>query len=128
MRHGQKPPALRAPGSAFRVWDPTFPDITIELSRRHPTWELTRTNDFYTRNGEAIAHGKAVDAVVVPEIWGVPGRHAQGLAESLPEIESVWMNWRDYYLYQLASDRNWHPKRYICAQDKWQAFIYVNAR
>ena len=61
----------KPPGTTFSVWDPTFPDVTVELSRRHPNWDLTRTNDFYTRNNLAILHGKTVDAVVVPEIWGI---------------------------------------------------------
>ena len=43
-------------------------------------------------------------------------------------MQSVWMNWRDYYLSQLEFDASWHPKRYVCAQDKWQAFIFVNQR
>ena len=110
----------------FRVWDPTFPDITIELSRRHPEWELTRTNDFYNRADLAIRHGHEVEAVVVPETIGFTERNLSGPLSKFPEVQSAWLTWQGYFLYRLWSDPNWKPhNRYLCQIGRWQAFIFM---
>jgi hypothetical protein len=109
----------------FRVWDPTFPDVTIELSRRHPQWELTRTNDFYTRQQLALRHGEEVDAVVVPETLNEPERWIDAPMAEHPEIQSLWMTWKGYFLYHLLEDPHWKPRRHLCQVGRWQAFIYL---
>lgn len=109
----------------FRVWCPTFPDITIELSRRHPDWELTRTNDFWERVPLALQHGRDVEAVVVTESINPAERIISGPASEHPEIQSVWMTWKGYFLHNLYDESGWKPNRYMCQRGKWQAFIFM---
>jgi|GEM_PF-1320872 len=112
----------------FRVWDPTFPDITIELSRRHPNWELTRTNDFYERRDLAIQHGHDVEAVVVPETLGYTSRNISAPASEHPEIVSQWMTWDQYFLRQLWDTPQWKTNRYLCQRGRWQAFLFMKSK
>lgn len=109
----------------FRVWDPTFPDVTIELSRRHPDWELTRTNDFWERQGLAIQHGKDVEAVVVPETLQHSEAQISAPASAYPQIQSVWMNWKGYFLHRLYLEPGWKTERYLCQKGRWQAFLFM---
>lgn len=118
--------ALGDPRS-LRVWAPTFPDVTIELSRRHPDWELTRTNDFAARNYLAIRHAHDVDAVVVTETLNWRERDLDGPLSMHPDASSVWMNWRGYYLNQLWREPGWKPERHICQTGRWQGFIFMEA-
>ena len=111
---------------SFSVWCPTFPDITIELSRRHPDWQLTRTNDFASRADLAIQHGNHVDAVVVSETINWLERDIAAPAEAHPEIISTWMTWRQYFLNRLWTEAGWKPNRYVCQKGRWQAFIFMN--
>jgi hypothetical protein len=113
------------PDRPFQVWSPTFPDITIELSRRHPHWELTRTNDFWDRAPLAIEHGRRVDAVVVPETINWEERDVSGKPENHPEMRSAWMYWRGYFLSQLLDIPGWKPNRWVCQKGRWQAYIYM---
>ncbi len=113
------------PDKPFHVWCPTFPDITIELSRKHPHWELTRTNDFWSRNHLAIQHAWNTEAVVITETLGHEDRTVSDKAENVPEIQSIWMHWKEYYLNQLWISPGWKPNRYICQRGKWQAFIFM---
>jgi hypothetical protein len=113
-------------GAPLEVWCPTFPDVTVELSRRHPDWDLTRTNDFYQRVPQALEHGAKVDAVVVTEIWGRPGRIFAGPLAQHPEARSVWMTWSGYFLHHLDERPGWKPNRSVCGVHRWQAFIYEN--
>jgi hypothetical protein len=112
--------------SPFRVWNPTPPDISIELSLRHPAWEFTRTNDFNNRHFLALQHGWQVDAVVVTEIFGQTERTIATQPSKAPEIQSRWMNWRPYFLYQLFTAPTWKPNRFICQKGRWQAFLYMD--
>jgi hypothetical protein len=111
----------------FHVWAPTFPDITIELSRRHPDWELTRTNDFQARADLAVQHGHHVEAVVVTESINWAERDLEGRLSQWPDIHSAWLEWKDYFLYRLWSDPKWKPgNRWYCQRGRWQAFIMLN--
>ncbi len=110
----------------FRVWCPTFPDITIELARKHPDWELTRTNDFHERKALALQHGRDVEAVVVTESINWSSGNLQGRAEDFPHVQSTWMLWRDYFLNELWREPGWKPRRMICQRERWQAFIFEN--
>jgi len=109
----------------FKVWCPTFPDITIELSRRHPNWQLTRTNDFVEREALALDHGRNVEAVVVTETLGWSERNLSAPAEEYPEIKSIWMTWKPYFLYKLWTEKGWKPNRFICQRGRWQAFMFM---
>jgi hypothetical protein len=109
----------------FQVWDPTFPDITIELSRRHPDWEFTRTNDFSERNHLAIQHGWETDAVVVTETLNWAELNVSDKAENMPHLQSVWMRWQGYFLNTLWTSAGWKPNRYICQRGRWQAFLFM---
>lgn len=108
----------------FRVWDPTFPDITIELSRRHPEWDFTRTNDFHQRRDLAVRHGHDVDAMVVTEIFRPDEVVFRGKLSERPNHRSVWMGWREYFLNTLERDPTFKPNRYLCQNGRWDAFIY----
>jgi hypothetical protein len=108
----------------FRVWDPTFPDVTVELSRLHPDWEFTRTNDFNDRILLALRHGHDVEAVVVPEMLNWPDREISGPQSEYPDVKSVWMLWREYFLNRLWEEPGWKPNRYLCQRGRWQAFIF----
>jgi hypothetical protein len=118
--------AKRGYPQPFRVWDPTYPDITIELSRRHPDWEFTRTNDFMDRSDLAVKHGYAVEAMVVTEIFRTNDRHFKGSMAERPENGSVWMNWESYFLNRLQKDPAFKSKRFLCQNGRWDAFIYLN--
>jgi len=109
----------------FAVWCPTFPDITVELSRRHPDWQLTRTNDFHDRAALAIRHGQDVDAVVVTETLSWAERVVDAPASQVPEIKSTWMTWEGYFLNKLYRIPGWKPNRHICQIGRWQAFLYM---
>jgi hypothetical protein len=108
----------------FRVWCPTFPDITIELSRRHPDWELTRTNDFWNRSDLAVQHGRDVEAVVVSEMINWQERTISAKASDYPTIQSAWMTWDQHFLNRLWTEKDWKPERYLCQRGRWQAFIF----
>jgi hypothetical protein len=113
-------------GRPFRAWFPTFPDVTVELSRRHPDWEYTRTNDFWSRIHLAVEHGHEVEAVIVTETLGWADRTISAPLSEHPEIESIWMTWNQHYLHQLNSDPAWKPRnRYLCQRGRWQAFLYM---
>jgi hypothetical protein len=109
----------------FRVWVPTFPDVTVELSRRHPDWDLTRTNDFTTRNQLALMHGHDVEAVVITEMLNWPERRIDSPMSEHPEVQSVWMGWKNYYLNIFWLEPGWKPERHLCQQGRWQAFIFM---
>lgn len=109
----------------FRVWDPTFPDVIIELSRRHPDWEFTRTNDFWERRDKAIRHGHEVEAVVVPETLSHAERWIDERSSARPDIVSVWMTWDGYFLKYLWNDPAWVRDRHICQVGRWQAFLFM---
>ncbi|MEK6704340.1 MAG: hypothetical protein AABZ06_00985 [Bdellovibrionota bacterium] len=109
----------------FRVWCPTFPDITIELSRKHPHWELTRTNDFWQRAPLAIKHGHEVEAVVITETLHWDERDISTPASEHPELQSEWMIWKEYFLNRLWVDPGWKQNRYICQRGRWQAFLFM---
>ena len=112
----------------YRVWAPTFPDVTIELSLRHPDWEFTRTNDFAERANLAVQHGRDVEAVVVPEMINWTERQLSEAAPATSDepvpTSSVWMTWKAYFLNRLWIEKGWKPNRYICQRGRWQAFIF----
>ncbi len=108
----------------FRVWGPNYPDILVELSRKHPKWEFTRTNDFHTRWNEAVRHGYEVDAMVVTEIFRADEVSYQGDLAWKPRTRSVWMHWEHYFLKRLQDDPTFKPRRYLCQQGRWDAFLY----
>jgi hypothetical protein len=110
----------------FQVWAPTFPDITIELSRRHPDWDLSRTNDFHSRTDLAIQHGWQIDAMVVTETLGWVEKNIDDEWSKHPDVHSVWMDWKDYYLNRFMTSPGWKPNRYLCQRGRWQAFIFLN--
>lgn len=118
--------AKRGRPEVFRVWDPTFPDVTVELSRRHPGWEFTRTNDFYQRADLAVRHGYAVDAMVVTEIFRPDETVFRGEQAWRPHNRSVWMQWESYFLNRLEKDPAFKPRRFLCQNGRWDAFIYLN--
>ncbi len=109
----------------FRVWCPTFPDITIELLRRHPDWELSRTNDFHERWDVGLQHGRDVDAMVVTETLGWTERDVSAPMSEKPEITSTWMTWDGYFLVKLWREQGWKPNRHVCQKGRWQAFIFM---
>jgi hypothetical protein len=128
IESGLLEPARRHPERPFRVWLPTFPDVTIELARRHPDWELTRTNDFWERNRLALQHASDVDAVVVTETLNWEDREITASLAKYPEVQSRWMSWQEGYLYELLDDARWpgwKPERFLCQRGRWQAFIYL---
>lgn len=108
----------------FRVWGPTFPDITIELSRLHPDWEFTRTNDFWDRAHLAVQHGRDVEAVVVTEMLNWQEREVSAPQSQYPDIQSVWMTWDQHFLNRLWKEAGWKPNRYLCQKGRWQGFIF----
>ena len=110
----------------FQVWAPTFPDITIELSRKHRDWHYTRTNDFHDRLPLALKHGKTVDAVIISETLQWEERVISDEWEKHPEVHSVWADWKDYYLHGMTTEVGWKPNRYLCQRGRWQAFMYLN--
>lgn len=117
--------ALPAPeGQEFKVWVPTFPDITIELSQRHPGWRFTRTCDFLDRSALAIQHGYEVNAVVLPETYATSDAEIDQPAAAVPDMESVWMTWKGYFLNTLYRSTSFKPDRHVCQSGKWQAFIF----
>jgi hypothetical protein len=109
----------------FQVWAPTFPDVTIELSRHHPDWNLSRTNDFYSRTRLALQHGMDVDAMVVTETLNWQERNIDAPWSQHPEVHSVWMDWKGYYLNQFMTMPGWKPIRHLCQKGRWQAFIFM---
>jgi hypothetical protein len=111
----------------FRVWAPTFPDILIELSRKHPDWEFTRTNDFFARWDLGVQHGRDVHVMVVPETFRGDEQFYSGPLSERPNAQSVWMNWDQYFLIRLQKDPTFKPRRYLCQRGRWDAFIYLPA-
>lgn len=110
----------------YKVWCPTFPDITIELSRRHPDWEFTRTDDFPQRYHLAVQHGWEADVVVVTETLNWAERSLSSDYQLVPEISSAWMNFKGYYLNTLWNAPGWKPNRYVCQRGRWQAFLFMD--
>ncbi|MBI2712534.1 MAG: hypothetical protein HYX41_06760 [Bdellovibrio sp.] len=111
--------------SGLQVWFPTFPDVTIEISKKHPNWKFSRTNDFWERQNLAIQHGKSSDAVVVTETLGNYELDLEGPLNTFPIARSLWMEWKGYFLHELWRTPHWKPNRYLCQKGKWQAFIYL---
>lgn len=116
----------RGSPKSFQVWGPTFPDILIELSRKHPDWEFTRTNDFYERYDLGVKHGHEVDAMVVTETFRQGDSYYTGTLVGKPGSESVWMNWDQYFLKNLQNDPGFKKNRFLCQRARWDAFIYLN--
>lgn len=116
-------PAKEGP---FTVWAPTFPDTTVELSIRHPEWEFSRTNDFSSRTQLAIQHGFESDVVVVTEMLNWQEREIDEPWANHPEVRSVWMEWREYFLNNLYTAPIFKPVRHLCQKGRWQAFIFSN--
>jgi hypothetical protein len=113
-------------GKPFRIWGPTPPDVLIELSRKHPHWELTRTTDFMDRIPLAIQHGWDTEAVVVTETLNWDERKISAKAELVPSyVRSLWLNWDQYFLKTLYTNPGWKPNRYVCQRGRWQAFIFM---
>jgi hypothetical protein len=129
----------------LHVWVPTYPDITVELSRRHPGWRYTRHNDFGDRGALAVSHGRRVDAVVITEIRAEDGAHADrdGPLSRFHDLRSVWLGERgerlktelrgynvqlsgNEALYELDAEPGWKPDRYLCQRGRWQAFILAS--
>ena len=125
LEHDLRARSVISGDQIFRVWNPTFPDITVELSRKHPEWEFSRTNDFWERANLAVQHGRDVEAVVVTEMLRWEERTISAPASQHPEITSVWMTWKDYFLNRLWLDQNWKPNRYLCQRGRWQAFLFM---
>jgi hypothetical protein len=117
--------AQRPQNAPFKVWAPTFPDVTIELSRRHPQWDLSRTNDFHARTYLALQHGFEVDAMVVTETLNWQERNIDAPWSQHPDVHSVWMDWNGYYLHQFMTMPSWKPIRHLCQKGRWQAFIFM---
>lgn len=117
---------VNSEGRQFTVWAPTFPDTTIELSLRHPEWDFSRTNDFSSRTQLAMQHGFESDVVVVTEMLNWPERDIDGPWANYPEIHSVWMDWKEYFLTNLYNAPKFKPFRYLCQKGRWQAFIFAN--
>jgi hypothetical protein len=77
----------------LKVWQPHVPDILVELSSRHPRWELTRTLDFESLRSRAHEYSKNLDAIVMSRFF-----NAQDLSQSR-------MN--DYEGIERLEDRHW---------------------
>lgn len=119
----------------LQVWVPMFPDITIELSRRHPDWNYTRHNDFPERDALARQHGRDVDAVVITEIARAEAADREGPTHRFPGVLSLWLDergyifnvyWREPVLHDLYAEPGWKPDRYFCRRGRWQAFLFMN--
>lgn len=122
--------------SPLQVWVPMFPDVTIELSRRHPGWRYTRHNDFGNRDALALRHGRKVDAVVLTEVREGDDADAdrEGPMDRLQDVRSMWLgergqilkaNWRGYVLHELDAEPGWKPNRFFCQRGRWQAFLFM---
>ncbi len=123
-----KQEALKKSHGKFRVWAPTFPDILVELAKRHPDWEFTRTCDFHDRWKLAWEHGKKVDAFVITESINNTTGRLEGPQGQFPNIQSVWMNWKGYYINHFQEMPDWmHNDRYYCQVGRWQAFLYLKS-
>ncbi len=109
----------------YRVWDPTYPDTIIELSRRHPDWEFSRTCDFHDRQDLAIQHGKDVEAMIVNETVNFAERFIQGPVVEYPDVKSVWMEWDGYFLNRFHKIPGFKPDRFVCQRGRWVSFIYL---
>ena len=116
----------QASHTPYRVWAPTFPDITIALSQRHPDWQFTRTCDFYDRHAAAQQHGRDVEAVVVAETLRWEERWINAPASDHPEMTSTWMTWDQHYLNALWNESGWKPTRHLCQVGRWTAYLYFN--
>ena len=122
--------------SPLQVWVPMFPDVTIELSRRHPGWSYTRHNDFGNRDALALRHGRQVDAVVLTEIRerGDANADREGPLDRIQDVRSAWLgehgqilkaDWRGYVLHELDAEPGWKPNRFFCQRGRWQAFLFM---
>lgn len=109
----------------FRVWVPVYPDITVGLSVRHPEWSFTRSNDFYEREKLAIQHGYDVEAVVVAETIQPDEINISGPASQYPQIQSLWMTYKGFYLNHFLKTPDWKPNRYVCIRGRWRGFLFM---
>jgi len=108
---------------AFSVWAPTFPDILVELSIRHPDWELTRTNDFHPAIPRALAFATKTDALVFTEFYAPRSEWREGALQGERDARSVWLNWKGYYYSRLEETPGFKPTRSLCQAGRLQAFI-----
>jgi hypothetical protein len=114
--------------SNFHVWGPTFPDILIELSERHPNWQFTRTNDFHARRALAVDHGvRNVHALVTTETIQPEESWLTGEMREFPLIHSAWMDWKGYYLNDFMQIPAWMPHRRYCQRGRWRAFLFLKS-
>ena len=107
------------------VWGPTFPDILIELSLRHPSWKFTRTDDFWWKKQLAIQHGWDTDAVIVTEIHSHQEAFISKPHHQVPWVYSIWTSWTPYFLYTLKSSPHWKPNRFVCQRGKLLALLFM---
>lgn len=59
---------------ALKLWQPHVPDVLVELSARHPDWDLTRTLDFPSRRPLALEAGRHMDAILFTRLFN-PSAH-----------------------------------------------------
>jgi hypothetical protein len=111
----------------YQLWAPSFPDILVELTPRHPKWNLTRTNDYHHRTSHALTHAEKVDAIVVTETISKDSLVLDGPWRPEEGPSSVWLEWKDYYLHQISPQLRpeLKPNRWVCAQGRWRAFLLL---
>ena len=56
-----------------KVWQPHIPDILVELSSRHPEWDLTRTMDFESEKDKARKFTQVADVIVMSRFFNLEG-------------------------------------------------------
>ena len=110
-----------------KVWNPTYPDVLVELSRRHPNWILTRRNDFRSREPRAYKHAGSVDAVIITQISPWSEENWSGPLDGFASLSIPWLETEGEgaFLAPLVANPAWNPRRYLCQNGKWQALIYM---
>ncbi|MGK5085827.1 hypothetical protein WDW37_21265 [Bdellovibrionota bacterium FG-1] len=52
-------------GGVAKIWEPNVPDVLVELSQRHPGWDLTRSLDFPNRRNLALDAAQRMDVIIL---------------------------------------------------------------
>jgi hypothetical protein len=98
--------AANAPSGSgtLKLWQPDVPDILVEISHRHPDWDLTRSLDFQAHRDLALAAAEKMDVVVMSRFFNPSAPEAatfryQGSlrpedhARLAPEAEIAFGSW-----------------------------------
>jgi hypothetical protein len=112
-----------------KIWQPHVPDILVELSSRHPNYDLTRALDFNARTDLAWAFTQKIDVLLITNFFDIPqGQsspryHGPSRPEDLVNQEKVPFG--DWSLSRLPVEQPNQWETHVCHYGPFWASIIL---